>query len=433
MKQIKNIQGVIIAVLVIFAISACSESSGGSGSHDATSDATHDATGDATSDATGDATSDSTGDATSAVIPSGIKVTTVAGGTSTDASAADLLKLNFGDLLNLVVKAPGELLFSKTEAYAGSVKSFNVSQGTIVDLAFQGLQTGVTNPPAPGVQIFAFINDNYYLASTKGEYKIYSAPAATKAATWIAGGATYGKADGAGQSASFYSIGRTVQAGDLLYFTQIGGSQDYHLIRSIELKAPYTVKKIAGGILGYNDGPAATASFISPADIVLIDDAKKLLVVDYGNGLIRQIDLLATDSAGAKTYDVTTFAGLRNASYVPIKGALDATSATMASFLNPQSIAKAKSGNLYISEAGNRLIRKIEFKNGTYGAVSTIVGSGANLVKDNTPDSAEHYDGLSAGFTSPRRLEFDGDLLYFIDGGFTNAQIRKIEFLDGAP
>ncbi len=399
MNPIKNLSSIIVAAFVIFAISACGGSSSGGGSK-----------------------------------ATGIKVTTIAGGgTSTDATESNSLKLKLTDLESLVVKGPGELLISKNEGYTGLVQSFNVSQGTINALAFTGLQVGVT-ATAPGVQIVGFYDDTYYMTSTKGEYKLYTAPVATKAATWIAGGAASGNTDGAGQSATFTSMGRTARVGDLLYFVQSSTSNLYQLIRSVDLKAPYNVKTIAGGRVGHLDGSAAVASFKYPMDIVLIDADKKLLVVDSVNDLIRQIDLDSTDSTGAKPFNVTTFAGRRDpVTNVPIEGALDATSATMASFYFPQSIAKAPSGNLYIADTANRLIRKIEFKDATYGAVSTIAGTGLEEVKDNAPDSAGHYNGLRASFSSLTSLVFDGDLLYLIDGNGLNRSIRKIEFLDGAP
>ncbi len=393
MNPIKNHSSLIFAAFVIFAISACG-GSGGGGSKG-----------------------------------TGIKVTTIAGGG--DSSGADLLKMKFDSLFFLVVKGPGELLFSKGEYDTGLVQSFNLTQGTINALAFTGLQAGLTTTTAPGVQIVAFINDTYYITSTKAEFKLYSAPAATKAATWIAGGATSGKADGEGKSASFTNIRRTARAGDLLYFVQVTNEDAAQLVRSIELKAPYNVKTIAGGKNGYADGTAGTALFSDTNDIILIDDDKKLLVLD--NHLIRQIDLDATDSAGAKTYNVTTLAGQRDGANAPVSGSQDATSPTKAGFNTLWSIAKAKSGNLYVADNGNSLIRKIEFKDATYGAVSTIAGTGANEVKDNTPDSAMHYNGLGASFIFPKSLVFDGDTLYFIDGDITNNWIRKIEFLDGAP
>ncbi len=416
MKPIETIYRLLFTALVIFAISACGGSSRKSLSK---------------SNATGDATKD----ATSAIIPSGIKVTTIAGGgDSTDATESDLLKLSFGYLGSLVVKGPGELLFSKDRALDGSVKSFNLTEGAITDLAFTGLQAGITNPPEKSLQIIAFINDTYYISSTKAEYKLYSAPVATKQATWIVGGASSGNTDGAGQNARFTNIDRTAHTGDLLYFIQVSSSTGYQSIRSVELNAPYNVKKIAGGNNGYADAPAASASFNNLRDIVLIDNDKKLLVIDTTNNLVRQIDLLSTNQAGAKTYDVSTFAGLRDSvTNAPIAGAQDATSATKASFSSPLSIAKAQSGNLYIADNGNRLIRKIEFKDGVYGAVSTIAGSGVEEVKDSSADSAGRYDARAADIQAAKNLVFDGNTLYFIDGSPTGNMIRKIEFLDGAP
>jgi len=97
------------------------------------------------------------------------------------------------------------------------------------------------------------------------------------------------------------------------------------------------------GTPGSADGPGVAATFNAPASVAL-DATGNVLVADTGNSTIRKIT-----AAGV----VTTFAGAAAHS-----GNSDGTGAA-ARFSAPVGLAADVSGNVYVADTGNNLIRKI--------------------------------------------------------------------------
>lgn len=106
---------------------------------------------------------------------------------------------------------------------------------------------------------------------------------------------------------------------------------------------------------------------------------------------------------------VSTLAGSGSA------GAVDATGILASfQFTNPSGAALDSSGNLYVADAANHVIRKIT----SAGVVTTFAGTAG---QSGTTDA----NGTSARFTQPRGIAVDGaDNLYVADTG--NHTIRKI-------
>lgn len=150
------------------------------------------------------------------------------------------------------------------------------------------------------------------------------------------------------------------------------------------------------GSTGSQNGIGTQASFNVPQGMA-IDTQGNLYVVDVYNHLIRKIT-----SAGA----VSTFAGSGQPGSQNGQG-------TSASFNYPIDIAIDQSGNLFVSDSGNHIIRKIT----PAGVVSTFAGSGIRKFEDGT--------GTSASFNIPVGLVFDSsNNLYVVDS--YNNRIRKI-------
>jgi sugar lactone lactonase YvrE len=158
------------------------------------------------------------------------------------------------------------------------------------------------------------------------------------AVTTFAGSGAQGSINGAGTAASFNNpAGLAIDAGGNVYVADAGNN----LIRKITPSGVVTT--FAGsGAIGSANGSGTAASFNAPAGVT-VDAAGNVYVADTGNNLIRKIN-----PAGL----VTTFAG---------SGAQgkDDGSLTAASFNAPGSVAVDISGNVYVADTGNNLIRRI--------------------------------------------------------------------------
>ena len=105
---------------------------------------------------------------------------------------------------------------------------------------------------------------------------------------------------------------------------------------------------LAGSTEGYHDNTREAAQFNLPTGVA-VDSSGNLYVADQDNNRIRKIT-----SAGV----VSTLAGgggIWEWSYKDATG-------TAAQFNFPSGVAVDSSGNLYVADANNHRIRKIEYK-----------------------------------------------------------------------
>ena len=102
---------------------------------------------------------------------------------------------------------------------------------------------------------------------------------------------------------------------------------------------------------GAADGPAASATFSSPAGVAVASSGN-LYVADSNNNKIRQI----TPGTGGVGGVVSSYTGAPNTKMDT--GATDGAAAG-AKFSRLQEVTVDASGNIYIADAGNQKIRKI--------------------------------------------------------------------------
>jgi sugar lactone lactonase YvrE len=183
----------------------------------------------------------------------------------------------------------------------------------------------------------------------------------------VAGSGTRGFADGNALEAQFSSPSdAATDASGNVYVT------DGNRIRKISTAG--IVSTIAGNeAAAFADGSGADARFNDPAGIT-VDASGNIFVADLGNNRIRKI---------SATGSVTTVAG------TGIQGYLDGA-ATDAKFNFPFGVAVDASGNIFISDLGNLRIRKIS----PAGSVSTLAGDGLSGYKDGDPGTAEFGSAL---------------------------------------
>jgi hypothetical protein len=148
---------------------------------------------------------------------------------------------------------------------------------------------------------------------------------------------------------------------------------------------------------GFMDGPAATAKYGSPVDIIF-DGDDTLYVADEGNHRIRKVKV----SSGTDNGDVSTLAGQTMA------GHLDGVGAA-AQFEGPNGFALDKTQHiLYVTDVST--IRRVT----AAGEVTTVAGSTPAITEGN---------GCVAKFISLKGIVLFGNVLYAVDVN----RIRKIQ------
>jgi len=172
------------------------------------------------------------------------------------------------------------------------------------------------------------------------------------------------------------------------------------LISKIDYKNN-NVTEITGGGTSTISGIPAIQVFLYNTGGITFDNKQNLYVADYFRIIKIDSNGYAYNIAG--TYGVYGYSG-------------DNGPAINALFNRISGIKFDKKGNLYISDEGNNVIRKID----TNGIISTVVGTGiAGFSGDN--DSA-----INATINMPIGLAFDSfDNLYFSDQ--SNNRIRKVD------
>ena len=154
---------------------------------------------------------------------------------------------------------------------------------------------------------------------------------------------------------------------------------------------------------GFQDGPGTQALFRTPVGLVL-DQKGVLFVADSGNNRIRTI---------TPDGKVSTYAGDGKCIAIFKRNCFKNGPKETAQLFNPTDLVFDKKGNLFFSEKGNHLIRKVDTK----GIVSTFVGS---RVSGNVDGKGE-----SAKFNEPSGLVIDSKGNLFASDSKNN-KIRKI-------
>jgi len=145
---------------------------------------------------------------------------------------------------------------------------------------------------------------------------------------------------------------------------------------------------------GYADGANGAAMFNWPSGVAT-DGSGNVFVADSGNNLIRKITPagVVTTLAG-DTDDLTN--GYSNYGYAD-----GANGAAM--FNNPFAVATDGSGNVYVADCNNNLIRKIT----PAGVVTTVAGDTNDLTNDNPNDGYADGTGGAAMFYDPSGVALD--------------------------
>ena len=211
----------------------------------------------------------------------------------------------------------------------------------------------------------------------------------------LAGYAGQGSADGFRDNARFSNpSGIVADSVGNIYVADTAN----HTIRQITPSGVVSTLAGLAGVSGSADGTGSAAQFNQPQGVA-VDSAGNVYVADTGNHTIRQIA-----PGGA----VSTLAGLAG-----VSGSANGTGSS-ARFYQPEGVGVDSSGNVYVADTWNHIIRMIV----PGGSVSTLAGlAGTNGSTDGT--------GGGARFYQPQGVAVDSTgILYVADTG--NQTIRKI-------
>ena len=325
---------------------------------------------------------DTDNDTIRAMILASGAVTTIAGspaaGGTTDASGA---AARFNKPRALVRTDDGALFV--TDDSNQSVRRIDPVSGAVTTLAtFAATPTGLC---PDGVDLLVSLDD----------HTVVRVHPDGSVVPFLGQSGSSGLVDGAGDAARFnFPAGMVSDGAGTIYLADEGN----FVVRAIDL-AGGGVRTVAGVISkGATDGDASSARFSAPQGIVAGTDFA--YVADTGNATIRQVTL----ATGA----VTTLAGRAQET-----GAADGA-ASDARFNQPQGLALDPDARvLYIADAGNRAIRRVDLASGVVGTLSLIAAPGEPLVR----------------FDAPAGLAFDGGHLYVTDPNANT--LTAIDVADG--
>ena len=180
-----------------------------------------------------------------------------------------------------------------------------------------------------------------------------------------------------------------------------------------------TIRKISSGIIttvagtGFGsgtghgdftgDGAAATAAKLSFPTGVAVDKIGNIYIADQKNNRVRRVDTSGT---------ISTVAGNGGAAYTG-----DGAAAASAQLSGPTRVVLDTFGNIYIADAGNNAIRKIDV---TTGNISTIAGTGvAGYNGDAVPANTSQLN-------NPMDVAVNDSGYVFIADTYNN-RIRKVD------
>ena len=339
-------------------------------------------------------------------------ITTVAGngiqGYDGDGASANSAKLNFpwgiavdanDNLYCVVISALRKINTDGIiSTFAGGYSNNNLGDG--------GLATAATLPHPAGVTTDA--NGNIYISDiyTNSIRKVDSKGIIYTIAGKISG--KYGGYSGDGDSATSAELsqpwGMTIDAKGNLYIADKWNNR----IRKVDTNG--IISTFAGnGTKGYSgDGGIATAAELNNPEGVALDSVGNLFIIDSYNNVIRKVSVNGI---------ISTIAGNGIAGYSG-----DGGMASIAELNNPSGLAIDAKGNIYISDWGNLVIRKIN-KN---GIINTVAGNGIQ------GDSGDGSFAIAAEFYDPECVAVDAEgNLYISD--MNKFRVRKVTFSSTLP
>ncbi len=195
----------------------------------------------------------------------------------------------------------------------------------------------------------------------------------------------------------------------------IGDSGD-QVARTVDTSG--IINTLAGGngttVANGGDGGPATSAILAGNRATAVDSMGNVYIADTANNRIRKLSgCSGTAGTGFCTSNITTFAGTGIANYSGDGG--PATSATLS---GPEGVGVDASGNVYIADSNNLVVREV---NASTGVITTIAGNG----KACAPSCGDNGQATKASFAFPTTVEVDASGNIYIADQRAN-QIRIV-------
>ncbi|MFZ4796277.1 MAG: PKD domain-containing protein [Bacteroidia bacterium] len=293
-------------------------------------------------------------------------ITTVAGngisGFGGDGAAATAANLNYPQ--GVSVDRLGNIYVA--DQYNHRIRKINAITGIISTVAGNGIPgsegdgAAATNANLNDpIKVTIDSSGNLYIVDN-GNNKIRKVNASTGIITTIAGSGTWNYGgDGAAAINAYFRFPASVAIDGLgnLFIADMNNNR----IRKVNASTGIISTVAGNGTQGFGgDGAAATAANLYYPIGVAVDGSGNLYIADYNNHRIRKVNV--------STGIITTVAGNGIYSYSG-----DGNAAITASLRHPRGISTDSLGNLYILDELNHRIRKV---NASTGIISTVVGNG---------------------------------------------------------
>ena len=243
---------------------------------------------------------------------------------------------------------------------------------------------------------------NIYIVDVNND-RIRKVTASTGIITTVAGNGTWGYSGdgGAATSAELFSpLGVAVDASGNIYIADSGNNR----IRKVTASTGIITTVAGNGTGGYSgDSGVATSAELNSPFGVAVDASGNIYIVDSGNNRIRKMT--------ASTGIITTVAGNGTGGYSGDSGV-----ATSAELNSPYGVAVDASGNIYIADTYNLVIRTVT---ASTGIITTVAGNGT------AGSSGDGGAAASAELSYPTAVVVDSPGNFYI-ADYNNNKVRTV-------
>jgi sugar lactone lactonase YvrE len=344
---------------------------------------------------------------TATTLPSGAAIAPVAGTGLAGFSNGPALSISLNSPTGIALDAHGDVYFD--DSGNNVIRKLTLATGEVTTFVGTGAQgyTGDNGPASSATlnhptQLIFDTNFNLYIADAGNNVVRKVTTAGTISTVAGIGIAGFGGDDGGAVHALLnFPDSLAIDSTGNLYIADAGNNR----IRKVTTSGIITT--VAGnGIGGYNgDNSLATNAELNEPTRVAVDAAGNMYISDLLNNRVRRV----SSSSGI----ITTVAGNGIAGY---EG--DGEAASSAELNNPISVTLDASGNVYIADLGNDVIRVVNMQSGPVTVLSVVVQPGdiATVVGGGTQSDLNPGASLKVSLSFPTGLLTDAaGNLYFAD------------------